>query len=129
MYDAEIITETAPEDRYELEAGRAVAFPLTIGAGEAKRIIGIHTWLNAQDHSVRVWVSSEVSGLPLGPTVSEFWQLNRVAGETVLVHDEDRVVTERTAKGPIAVPPGTYYVNFLNLVNTKNGFLYRIEEE
>lgn len=121
MYDSTLIDTPAPNNIYTVEHGRLVAFPLTITEGQAVRIVTAHLAVGIQDHSLRVWVSSDIGGISVARGANEFWHPNRNAQETVAVYDRSMVAPDENG---IAVEPGTYYVNVLNLINSRNAFSF-----
>jgi hypothetical protein len=118
------IDTPSPNNIYTVDHGQLVVFPITVEAGQKREITVTHVAVGIQDHSLRVWMSRDfdVGGQTLGETLpTRFWHPNRTPTEKVTVYDRNE---EAPAGFTIALDPGTYLLNVLNLVNSRNAFAF-----
>jgi hypothetical protein len=113
---------------YEVLSGNVAYAPIAIGPGDAFEFTVTHV-SPTQDHSLRCWLS----GVPNGMSLTErlplnYWHANRTISEKVVIHDLSRspIAPAPGRLGTIAVPPGPYFLNVLNLVNAANVFALRV---
>lgn len=97
--------------------GALAIAPITVKPGQAFVCAMMHTG-QTQDFSMRVWLSDEQDGIPVG-IPANYWPMMRVA-EMLSVSDTS---SSYAATGrAIVVPSGTYYLHVLNLCNSENIF-------
>lgn len=127
LYPFETITEPSDDDSYAIPSGCGKAFPLNLESEERLNIIVVHTAMGVQDHSLRVWVSRQVGGAEVrfDPPNATYWHANRNAQEIVMAYDES---LDRPEGYSIALEPGAYFVNVLNLINSANTFSFLLTE-
>lgn len=112
-----------PNDLYVVQPGCLLAFTVVVEPGSTLDIVTAHV-ARTQDNSVRVWVSAAPGDTSVGNSVAvAFWHPNRSATEIVRLQDEN---LDLTGIPTISVPPGTYYVNALNLTNVVNQLRYTL---
>lgn len=129
LYPLTTFTTLRSDDTYVIPNGNLFAFPFTIGEGEAKNIVVVHTaGTSNQDHSLRAWVSTEAGGTVLydAPAFVQMWHPNRNAAEYVTAYD--RGIEAPQAPMPLALAPGDYVLNVLNLSNRQNVFAFVLTE-
>jgi len=105
-----------------LPSGALAISPFTVANGQYVKMVAIQT-APTQDFSMRAWISR----LPEGPSegtnhYTRHWPINRIA-EIVVIYDRNLPVPDIVGR-LIAVDPGDYYVNILNLVNEENSFSF-----
>ena len=90
-----------------------------------------------QDYSIRFWFSSKPNGIFV-PNNFSFFHMNRFIDKMYLYYDTnvtlppaDQIVSLPTMQSygpanifPIPLQPGSYFLNFLNLVNAENIFSF-----
>ena len=102
--------------------GSLALIPITIDPGQAVRVVLLQTG-PAQDFSMRAWVSVLPDGVSVSTdSVSAYWSLPRMP-DMFILHDV-AVTPDATAFRTIPVPPGSYVLNILNLVNSENTFSF-----
>ena len=127
LYPLNIITELDPSNLYMINQGSLIAFPFTVGSGQSYDIAITHT-RPTQDYSLRAWVSGPDPGgeeLIVSPQSVAFWNPRRNPNliEVVTVHD---IAVPPPGPMSIAVAPGNYHVNVLNLISMLNGFAFSL---
>jgi hypothetical protein len=128
LYPTSVVDTPTPNNIYTIDHGRLMAFPFEVTEGFIKRITVTHFAVGIQDHSLRAWVSraDDIGGRTLGTEqLTAFWNPNRSPTETVIVYHD---ALEPAAQPAIALPLGSYYVNVLNLVNSRNGFQFLLTD-
>lgn len=74
----------------------------------------------AQDYTLRVWISQQRDGLPIG----DVWYASRVADRARALHTPDRTPPNNMV--PIVLVAGEYYINILNLTLQPNAFTFAL---
>lgn len=128
LYPLTVAPDPVRPNQYVIPNGNLYAFPFTVAEGEAVNVVVAHTGIGKQDHSLRVWVSAEPGHNPVvdRPIHVVNWYPNRDAREYVTVYDS--ALAPPTVPGPLAVQPGTYFVNVLNLTNSENSFAFELTD-
>lgn len=106
----------------------ALVFPFRLCPGTSVQI-NVQHLARVQDRSLRCWVSYE----PIGVSVSlknynaASWEANRNDREIIAIYDlNDAEPTGVTST--IAAPPGVFYLNVHNLINSSNQFALRLTQ-
>ncbi len=125
MYPYTVIDEVSPNNIYTVDSGSMLAFPITLGEEGVFEITPQHVAMGIQDHSLRLWVSREIGGPTLGRGPTERIHPNRTPKETLKVYDAALDAPDGLA---LALEPGDYYVNVLNLVNSRNALSFLLTD-
>lgn len=129
LYPIRIIArdDAVGQPLHEITNGGLAAVPLSIAADQAIKVTVLHA-APTQDHSLRCFLSDRPGGNAVGtaPVSAIYWHANRVPNEPVIVATEGAAPDDGTPV--IVVPPGDYYLNVLNLVNTANVFSLTLVE-
>lgn len=121
LYQYTLNPSPISENRYSLSQGFLYVFEFSLLPSNKIFIIGTHLSNSVQDHSIRFWISRDIGGTAIKhyPSGLNYWHPNRVPKEIVGIQDESFPVVD---KNVLASPPGTYYLNTLNLINSINVF-------
>lgn len=105
-------------------SGQITSSKVTVGEDNFIALEVIHTEANSQDLSLRAWVSKSIAGNPLEHAVPQVWHPKRIPGDMVAFMTADAPYPDFNGKNVtvITVPPGEYWFNVLNLINTNNKF-------
>lgn len=120
LYPVDLTTRN-DEDHYEVHSGSARAFAIEVEPGQSLQIRVVMTKESQQDWSLRCWVSNIVAGNPvidLNPN-EPIWHAHRDAQFYMTVYDE---ALPRPTTQHMELPPGSYFLNVLNLTNAPNSF-------
>ena len=125
LYPTTVDPTPTLDEFYELPSGSLHAFSFDIEPGEAKEILVVHLLGVGQDHSLRCWVSLAPANSPaVEQPYYVIWHANRNESEIRTICAEGTDFPD--AKMPIYLPPGSYFVNVLNLVNKVNAYAYSL---
>lgn len=124
-----IYPETDDYNRYKVPNGTCAVFPFSIGDEEIKKIILMHTDIEQQDFSLRVWIAKEPGGeeIMFYPLGIAWWHMNRNPHHIVAVYDEGYIPPE-DMNFVLPVPQGNYFLHILNLTNRINSFSYFLDD-
>lgn len=120
LYPLTLDPSPALDNSHLVQPGCLLAFTLDLAPGMSIDIVATHL-ARTQDHSLRLWISRAPGGESVDhakPSVA-FWHPNRTPTEIVRVQDAALAVA---TPATLAVPPGRYWLNALNLVNSVNQF-------
>lgn len=120
IYDYQLVSVPSENDTYEVGSGRMLVFPFTLSEGQQLTIYSQHILAGSQDHSLRIWVSDQIDGRYFTTrSDSGYWHPNRTPGENIIVYDKN---IDAPVGSVLPLEPGDYYINVLNLVNSRNAF-------
>lgn len=107
-----------------LEPGSLLVIPLTVAPGSGL-LCSMLQLSPTQDYSLRGWLSRLPCGLFL-PTNTSYWHFDRYNEQQVAIYDRARDPLPATLGNlyPLAVAPGAYCLNILNVVNSENIFSF-----
>lgn len=129
IYAMTIAPPPGPGCSFRIPPSSVFAYPFWLCSGTFVEILAIHT-AQVQDASLRLWISRE----PLGsqaiyiPQYLSFWEAGRNAGKLVTIHD-GTVSVPKDRNLVAQLPPGPYFLNVLNLINSYNEFSLRIVQQ
>jgi hypothetical protein len=109
-------------DRFAIAPGVLHVFGITLG-NNGCIVVDVAHHSMAQDHSLRVWVSSEPNGDPL-PDWQAVWNPNRHPSTEIFAFKDGSGAPARAVAREYDILPGAYFINVLNLVNTENGYIF-----
>lgn len=120
LYPLTLDPPPSSDHSHVVAPGCLLAFTLDLAPGTALDIVATHL-ARTQDHSLRLWVSRAPGGESVAhdPPSVAFWHPNRTPTEIVRLQDE---TLPRAVPASLLVPPGRYWLNALNLINSVNHF-------
>jgi hypothetical protein len=106
----------------------ALVFPFRLCPDRSVQMSVAQTAL-VQDRSLRCWVSHEPIGtsVTLQSYAASFWEADRTGRHVVTIYDLDDTAP-KGATSLIPAPPGVYYLNVHNLINSSNQFGLRLTQ-
>lgn len=115
------LTTRNDDDHYEVNSGSGRTFAIEVEAGQALQIRVVLTKDTQQDWSLRCWVSDKMNGNPVIDVMPNepVWHAHRSAQFFMTVFDE---ALPRPETQHMELPPGSYFLNILNLTNAPNSF-------
>lgn len=126
IHPFEVKEKPLVETTFNLLSGHAVCFPFDVTPTETK--FTMRHLPGRQDFSIRCWIGDEpISEQQLIRPKSLVWWHATQADRTFTILDEtvapDFYLITDALTG--VLPPGRYFLNCLNLVNTDNSFVLR----
>lgn len=128
LYPFTVIADPSAND-YAINPGSLMCFPFTLSAGQTLTLLIVHTAMGRQDFSLRCWVSRNNGGSEIvrQPYNAAHWAPARTPTERITICDE-AIAHTVTADTVMAIPPGPYVANVLNLVNSPNSFAFLLTD-
>jgi hypothetical protein len=127
-----VITDfTYPQDynQFTLDSGKLGCIQLVLESGGSIELVmnqlRISEYHHPQDLSIRCWLSDQKGGNPL-PDATNQWILSALQRRVIAVYDTFAGLGPFDEKIQVALPPGTYWLNVLNLVNESNSFFLTV---
>lgn len=130
LYALTIAPTPGPGCSFRIPPSSVFAYPFWLCPGTFVDILAVHTAMEVQDASLRLWISRA----PLGsheiyvPAYLSYWEAGRNAGKMVTVHDGTSTVPPER-KLVARLPSGPYFLNVLNLTNSYNEFSLRVAQQ